>query len=99
MHLHNLERSIDPETLIGEKSLFDQLERREREKSRERERLVLHKQGTNLEIETLQMNEGLVDKRDGITKKDETTEEMIGVETQQSKFEKSQQQRLDLYEM
>ena len=25
------------------------------------------------------MNEGLVDKRDGITKKDETTEEMIGV--------------------
>ena len=58
------------------KSLFDQLVKEEK---REIEELVLHKQGTNLEIETLQMNEGLVDKRDGITKKDETTEEMIGV--------------------
>tara|TARA_B100000676_G_scaffold295520_1_gene334826 strand:+ start:218 stop:505 length:288 start_codon:yes stop_codon:yes gene_type:complete len=56
------------------KSQFDQLEKEEK---KEIEELVLHKQGTNLEIETLQMNEGLVDKRDRITKKDETIEEMI----------------------
>lgn len=58
------------------KSLFDQLGKEEK---REIEELVLHKQGANLEIETLQMNEGLVDKRDRITKKDETTVEIIGV--------------------
>ncbi|MGB1818668.1 MAG: hypothetical protein ACPHK2_03530 [Candidatus Poseidoniaceae archaeon] len=58
------------------KSLFDQLEKEEK---REIEELFLHKQGANLEIETLQMNEDLVDKQDRITKKDETTEEMIGV--------------------
>jgi len=58
------------------KSLFDQLEKEEK---KEIEELVLHKQGANLEIETLQMNEGLVDTGDRIIKKDETIEEMIDV--------------------
>tara|TARA_B100000123_G_scaffold270037_1_gene247268 strand:- start:157 stop:393 length:237 start_codon:yes stop_codon:yes gene_type:complete len=58
------------------KSQFDQLEKEEK---KEIEELVLHKQGANLEIETLQMNEGLVDKQDRATKKDETIEVMIDV--------------------
>ena len=58
------------------KSLFDQLVKGEK---REIEGLVIHKLGAILEIETLQMNEDLVDKRDWIIKKDENIEQTITV--------------------